>query len=425
LSFITTARRGTPLFIVFFVWAMGTGSMQLARPLFAASFGVSVFFVALVSASNALARLVAAPITGFLTDRFGRRPLIILGVFLRGATAFGSYYATNYETFLVLEFIGGIGISVFNTGSTIIIADISGEGNRGRAVALRSMSSRLGTVSGPFVGGIIAAMFDLRSIFLFNGLSKLFTLLLILFMIRETRPEAATAGRQVEQQVGRQADDASLGFRIFLTKKFMAVILATLTISMAGGGGAFGALFPLHAQAVAGLSTSDVANMISLAGLVALLVTFPNGVLVDKLGRKATLVPALFLLGVGCYQLALINNSLTVLLAVVTIGIAEGASMGTSQVYSMDLAPEGRRGAFIGIWSLFQNGGGLLAPLMVGLIAETFGFVAAFTTIAVCLAASAAFLWIFGPETGGRQRAAEPPPVGQGLVPRQPSQDDH
>ena len=388
---------------------MGTGSMQLARPLFAASFGVSVFFVALVSASNALARLVAAPITGFLTDRFGRRPLIILGVFLRGATAFGSYYATNYETFLVLEFIGGIGISVFNTGSTIIIADMSGEGSRGRAVALRSMSSRLGTVSGPFVGGIIAAMFDLRSIFLFNGLSKVFTLLLILFMIRETRPEAATTGRQgephVDRQVGQQADDASLGFRIFLTKKFMAVILATLTISMAGGGGAFGALFPLHAKAVAGLSTSDVANMISLAGLVALLVTFPNGVLVDKLGRKATLVPALFLLGVGCYQLAHIDNNLTVLLAVVTIGIAEGASMGTSQVYSMDLAPEGRRGAFIGIWSLFQNGGGLMAPLMVGLIAETFGFVAAFTTIAGCLAASAAFLWAFGPETGGRQRA--------------------
>ena len=399
MSFITTARRGTPLFIVFFVWAMGTGSMQLARPLFAASFGVSVFFVALVSASNALARLVAAPITGFLTDRFGRRPLIILGVALRGGSAFASFYATNYETFLALEFIGGIGISVFNTGSTIIIADLSGEGNRGRAVALRTMSSRLGTVSGPFVGGIIAAMFDLRSIFLFNGLSKVFTLILILFMIRETRPEAATKGRQAEQQT----DDASLGFRIFFTKKFMAVILATLTISMAGGGGAFGALFPLHAQAVAGLTTSGVANMISLAGLVALLVTFPNGVLVDKLGRKATLVPALFLLGVGCYQLANINNSLTVLLAVVTIGVAEGASMGTSQVYSMDLAPEGRRGAFIGIWSLFQNGGGLLAPLMVGLIAEKFGFVAAFTTIAACLAASAVFLWIFGPETGGRQ----------------------
>ena len=150
--------QGHAQFIIFFVWAMGAGSMQLARPLFAASFGVSVFFVALVSASNALARLVAAPITGFLSDRFGRRPLIIMGVFLRGGTALLSFFAPNYETFLLLEFIGGIGISVFNTGSTIIIADLSGEDSRGRAVALRTMSMRLGTVSGPFVGGILTAL---------------------------------------------------------------------------------------------------------------------------------------------------------------------------------------------------------------------------------------------------------------------------
>ena len=79
---------GLPLFSTFFLWAFGTGAVQLARPLFAASFGVPVLLVSVVTSSNAVARLVTAPITGFLMDRWGRRPLLILGVVLRGVSAF-------------------------------------------------------------------------------------------------------------------------------------------------------------------------------------------------------------------------------------------------------------------------------------------------------------------------------------------------
>ena len=88
--------RSLPLYGVFFLWGFGTGAQQLARPLFAASFGVSVFLVSLIQASNSLAWLVAAPTTGYLTDRFGRKPLTIAGNMLRGVTMVFQYYATNY-----------------------------------------------------------------------------------------------------------------------------------------------------------------------------------------------------------------------------------------------------------------------------------------------------------------------------------------
>src|SRR5205814_8235278 len=112
---------------------LGYGGLQIARPLFSASFGVSLFFVALVTASGAIARLIAAPLAGMLSDRVGRRPMVISGLAVRSISGVLSFWATSYEQFLLLEFLGSVGLAVWNTGVNVIIADVTAEENRGRS----------------------------------------------------------------------------------------------------------------------------------------------------------------------------------------------------------------------------------------------------------------------------------------------------
>ena len=190
------SRSNLPLFSTFFLWSVGTGGMLLVRPLFAASLGASVFWVSVLIASNGLARMVAAPVTGFLSDRLGRKPVVIMGVSLRAASSILAFFATSYEQFLILEFFGGMGVSVWGTASAIIMADMSGEHQRGRAVAVRTMSIRLGTVAGPFIGGVLAMAFGLPAILLFNGVTKLAVLAVIIsrFTRDPYRGAAATPG---------------------------------------------------------------------------------------------------------------------------------------------------------------------------------------------------------------------------------------
>src|SRR6266581_4801099 len=183
--------RGLPIYATFFLWSFGTGANQLARPLFAASFGVPLALVALVTSSNSLSHLLAGPVTGYAMDRWGRKPLLIVGLVLRGATLILEFYATSYPQYLALEFIGGVGVAVWSTGASILIADLSLRENRGRALAVRSLASKLGAIAGPMVGAAITVAFDLRGIFLFNGVSKVVILAIVLWMIAETRPEAA------------------------------------------------------------------------------------------------------------------------------------------------------------------------------------------------------------------------------------------
>lgn len=376
------------------------GAMHLARPLFAASFGVSVFLVAVITSSNGVARLVSGPVIGFLMDRWGRKPLLIFGVVLRSATGLAEYFASSYLEFLILEFIGGIGVSIWGTGSSIVIADVTGEENRGRAVATRSFSMRLGNVSGPLIGGLLATFFDLRSIFLFNAVTKLVVLVVLIFLVGETRPEAAA-----KKSAGAAGAGEQVGFSIFLTRAFLVISFVTFTLSLVGGG-VFEALFPIYAKTTMGLTPGEIGYLLTAVSVTVLLVSVPNGILVDRYGRKRTLIPGLLILAVSAYLLSRIGNLPMAYMAVVVYGIGEAMTTGASQVYVMDLAPEARRGTFLGVWSLFTNTSAVIAPLLAGFLAQHTDFSFTFAVIAVFIGLSALLMWILGPETASGRRPA-------------------
>jgi MFS family permease len=390
--------RGLPIYATFFLWSFGTGANQLARPLFAASFGVPLALVALVTSSNSFSHLLAGPVTGYAMDRWGRKPLLIVGLVLRGATLFLEFYATSYPQYLALEFIGGVGVAVWSTGASILIADLSLRENRGRALAVRSLASKLGAIAGPMVGAAITVAFDLRGIFLFNGVSKVVILAIVLWMIAETRPEAAVGPGHP-----RHALALDLLAAMFVNRPFLAIAAATFAISMVQQG-LFAAIFPVYATQSVGLSTSDVGGLITLAATLSLLISLPNGIIVDLFGRKSTLVPGLAVLGVASYLLAISADHGSVLAMVVVYGLGEGICLGASQAYAMDLAPEDRRGSFLGVWSLLQNVGGITAPLTIGLVAEQLGYMTAFAGVAVAMLGVAVVIWAFAPDTAARRR---------------------
>ena len=393
------SSRTLPIYAAFLVWGTGTGAQNLARPLFAYELEGDIFLVTVLLAFSAIARLVASPITGFMTDRWGRRPLLIIGAGIRGATGILSFFASSYMEFFVLEFIGGVGIAMWNTSANILIADVTEPHVRGRVVAMRGMSMRAGQITGPLLGALIAAFFDIRTIFLVNGVAKFVTLFMALYLIKESR---------VEDEAGaprRQAPRLSLtNLRPFLTRGFILVILATFAVSMMGQG-VFAGLLPIYAQELANLNEASIGTLIGIGGLISVLVAFPSGMVSDGYGRKFALVPGLALLAVSAYLLSHGDNYTMLLIMVSVYGIAWGMSQGTAQTYAMDISPAQQRGTFLGVWSLFQAAGGFVAPLAVGGMAEFWSFSGTFVVVAAWLAVSAALIMLFAPETrwrGGR-----------------------
>jgi len=237
-------RGGLPLFGAFLVWGAGSGAQTLGRPLLAFEFTGSVFLVTLMISSLALSRIVRGPLTGFLVDRIGRRPLAALGSSIRAAASVGDVFAQNYIQFFALEMIGAIGLTMFNTTSMVIIADMSDASNRGKAVALRSSALKLDQVTGPLLAAIIAYFFGLRYVFLVNAVAKLIVTFIVLRHIAETKPEPEIPERTSERRAASLKGSRAI-LPILLTPGFAALAISTFGIHLMTQG-VFQALFPIQ-----------------------------------------------------------------------------------------------------------------------------------------------------------------------------------
>ena len=324
-----------PIFFAFFTWGFGTGAQHLVRPLFAYALTENVLLVALVIGMNAIPRIFTAPATGFLTDRIGRKPLAVAGAALRGVTNVGQFFSGDFATFLVLEFVGQIGVSAWNTSSNVLLSDVTETTNRGKVLALRQMSTRMGFVAGPLVGGLVAAGFGLPAVFLVNGASKVVIVLVVLFKVSETKPKRVAVDYGAPGP--RKGDGRAAVLAVVRTRSFLALAITLVGFSMAQTA-ILQALLPIYASTQLGADASSVGVLVSVAAVVAFLLAFPNGILSDRFGRKVSIVPGLLLLSAASMLLTVSDTYLLVLVAVAIQGSGEGMTMGTAHTYAMDLA---------------------------------------------------------------------------------------
>jgi MFS family permease len=285
----------------------------------------------------------------------------------------------------------------------VLMADATRVETRGRAMAVRETSNRIGLLTGPAVAGLIAATFGLRYIFLFIAACKVIVIIVTVLWIRER--QRAARGQAPRRATGFRLPHPDL--TMFRTRAFVALSICTFALSMvAGGTGVFRTLFPPQSAEVAGLDEAQIGLLIAIAGGFALVGGIPAGIASDRWGRRRLLLAGLLLTALSTFIMADMASFAGAAAAAIVFGLAEALGWGTMQAYAMDLAPEDRRGAFIGIWSLFQVLGQITGPLLIGTIADAYGFGDGFLTVTGLLLAGAAMVVVFGRAT--RVRAREP-----------------
>ncbi|MCY4582396.1 MAG: MFS transporter [Chloroflexi bacterium] len=387
------SKEAMPVFTAFFLWGFGTGALWMARPLLAFDLSASVVLVGLVSAVSAAPRIVGGPLAGNLADRLGRRPVVVAGAVLHGGAAAAQAFTDSYGVFLALEFVSGFGVAVWVTGSAALLADFTRVTNRGRGVALRNTSMRLGILAGPLAGGVLAAAFDIRAVSIFSAATKVFIVAVTWFLIRETRQapapapvESASQAEQPRRRVPR------VDVSVFMTRNFLTLSVVTLAVGLVTAGpGAFRTYFPVQAEEV-GLSVQEIGAAIGMSGLISMLIAMPAGGLTDWWGRKPVLLAGLLTMAAGMFLTSGMEALLMALVVAGVFGVGEVTGMNTLQTYAMDLAPTEKRGYFLGTWQAMMNFGQLAGPLLVGAIAAPLGIPAAFGIIGGVLLLGAAFL---------------------------------
>ena len=177
-----------PIFLIVFIDLLGFGLILPLLPFYAKSFGANELTIGLLLASYSLMQFIGAPVLGRLSDRYGRRPILLisqLGTFV-GFIMLG--FANGLGMLFASRIVDGVSGGNISTAQAYI-ADISDEKNRARNFGLIGAAFGLGFIMGPAIGGFLSQFGYQVPAFAAAGLSFL-SMTLTFFLLHEPERKA-------------------------------------------------------------------------------------------------------------------------------------------------------------------------------------------------------------------------------------------
>ncbi|HEX2260641.1 MAG TPA: MFS transporter, partial [Candidatus Binatia bacterium] len=286
------------LYFPAFVLSLGYSIATPAIPIFAKSFDTGFGVASLVIVVHALGGLIAAVPTGFLVDHLGRRPMLFAGPILMAAASVLTAVAQSFPELLFYRFLGGGAMEMWRQARLAIIADVSKSRQRGR-----QMSGMVGTegaakLLGPAVGGVLAT-WSIRTPFLVHGALAFLAIVPSFFLVQESAP---VGNKDTAKKTKDRLDTRALLAMMFDAKYrgfFAAQFFASMTRGVLWGGTLL--LYAAYAYEVGPQLLGGLATTTSIVGIP---VTLSCGYLMDRFGRKTTMVPGFVCVAVGLMFLA-------------------------------------------------------------------------------------------------------------------------
>ena len=375
-----------------FVVMLGYGILSPVLPLYARSFHVGYDAVGLLVSAFAFTRLLFDLVAGPLVNRFGERAIVTVGAMIVGVSSGAAALAPNFPLLVIFRAAGGAGSSIFFAALMSYLLQTAPKALLGRVMAVFYGAFNVGIIVGNPLGGVIAHFFGLSSPLWFYAGACFVAAAMYVRSVRD--PErAAEAGprpglRQLTWSRSFVAVMAANGAYFW----FVAAVISTLV--------------PLFGHDVVGLSQVGVGLALAALSVAEFAVLFQAGSLVDRLGRKAVLLPGLLAITVLTVVTGFTTSVVLFVIAMFLLGGASGYGGVPQPVMLADVVPPELQPAAIGVYRFVGDIGFVAGPLLAGAMARGFGFRAAFAVSALpCLATALLLLTI--PETRPRLRLVD------------------
>ncbi|MBN20565.1 MAG: tetracycline resistance MFS efflux pump [Bdellovibrionaceae bacterium] len=171
------------LFLVLFIDLLGFGIVIPILPYYAESFGATAWDLGWLMTIYSLMQFLFAPLWGQLSDRIGRRKVLLISIFGTVLSLTGLGFASSLVWLFIARFCAGIMTANISTAYAYV-ADVTTQENRSKGMGLIGAGFGLGFIFGPAIGGILSQHGYSTPLFFAAGLSAL-NLILAIFILKE------------------------------------------------------------------------------------------------------------------------------------------------------------------------------------------------------------------------------------------------
>ena len=324
------------------------------------------------------ASLAVRPLVGWSADRYGRRPLLVIGAALTVLALALHLVTTTLPVFIAARAILGVAEAAFLVAALAAAGDLAPPGRTGEALSLISLSLYIGLVVGPVLGEAVLGAAGYSGVWIVAGALSLVAAGLA-WLVPETRPSAPPA----------TANDTGGTRRRGRILHPAGLLPGVIILCGLWGMAAFLTFLPLHATA---LGLSGAGPALAVFGAVVIAVRLFGAKLPDRVGAVPLTATALGFTAVGSVIIALVGGLPGLLLGSAVLGVGVAMTMPAVLTLAISRAPATERGSVVGTASLFLDLAFGLAPVFLAPIAAGAGYPAIFLASSVMAVLGAAIL---------------------------------
>lgn len=392
--------------------SLGQGMLIPALPVLGKEFDVSGAIAVQALTAQLLGRTLALIPAGGAIDRWGAKPVMVLGAALATISGVGAALAPHFAIVLVTQFAWGVGMSIWMFGREIAAFDMVSADQRGRQMSALMGIGSTGMAFGPAVGGVLTDAIGVRPLFWFYAIAS--GIVLVISM-------AQTNTHAHRQKKSAPFFSLSAIKHIHPYYRLTYAVLFISTFGQMARSQVTNSALPLYTQQELMMTPTQTGIIFSFIAIVTFSMILPTGFISDKLGRKWAAVPAAVFSLIGFIVIPFFDTLPMLIIAGLIIGAANGLAMGAMTIYTFDIVPTEYRGQLQALRRSFGEFGAVLSPPVVGVLTQAYGAGMAFWAVAP-LHAVAAILLIFVAKESLKRRLPPGAP-GRDTEPSRPVAD--
>ncbi|MGV8025455.1 MAG: MDR family MFS transporter [Anaerolineaceae bacterium] len=327
-------------------------------------FGVGMTEVGYIFLLHTSAMFFGNMLSGALTDKFGRKKMLLAGIILSGTSSLLMGFIPNYETFLIFTVITGLLTNIGGPAVNAMMADILPEKQRAQGFSILRVAVNLSVTFGPAIGGLLAG-YSYFYLFVADFVISMITACVVFYKIPETKPSEDHP--ELEQSLWGTLG----GYGIILKDWFfIGILLLTLLTNLVYM--QMNSSLSVFLRDMHGIAAQMYGYILSLN---AIMVVFMQFWITRKISGYRPMLLMFFgniLYAIGFSMYGFVGSYPLFLLAMAIITIGEMISSPILQTIVARLAPEQMRGRYMAVFNLGFGAANAVGPLAAGIIMDNY-----------------------------------------------------